>query len=253
MPPKICGLYCLRSYMTPHNYIFRNFVNSWPGLKTKSTKKMSMIFIIWGEYTQSTKQTTSQKLPSNEVLLGDMGTGKTSLVLQYVRGQFFDRQEATIGAAYFTKTVSFDEASIKFDIWDTAGQERYHSLAPMYYRNATAALLVYDISNMDSFVRAKKLVQELQRQDSRIPVMSLVGNKVDLEAEREVTTEEAENLSEENGLFFIETSAKTSHNINELFHEIAKRVAGVCPVQQPSVMNLRDETQSRRRLSCCSR
>ncbi|XP_019107625.1 ras-related protein RHN1 isoform X6 [Beta vulgaris subsp. vulgaris] len=197
MPPKICGLYCLRSYMTPHNYIFRNFVNSWPGLKTKSTKKMSMIFIIWGEYTQSTKQTTSQKLPSNEVLLGDMGTGKTSLVLQYVRGQFFDRQ--------------------------------------------------------DSFVRAKKLVQELQRQDSRIPVMSLVGNKVDLEAEREVTTEEAENLSEENGLFFIETSAKTSHNINELFHEIAKRVAGVCPVQQPSVMNLRDETQSRRRLSCCSR
>ncbi|XP_010691304.1 ras-related protein RHN1 isoform X5 [Beta vulgaris subsp. vulgaris] len=198
-------------------------------------------------------ESDSKVVQAKLVLLGDMGTGKTSLVLQYVRGQFFDRQEATIGAAYFTKTVSFDEASIKFDIWDTAGQERYHSLAPMYYRNATAALLVYDISNMDSFVRAKKLVQELQRQDSRIPVMSLVGNKVDLEAEREVTTEEAENLSEENGLFFIETSAKTSHNINELFHEIAKRVAGVCPVQQPSVMNLRDETQSRRRLSCCSR
>ncbi|XP_019104881.1 ras-related protein RABF2a-like [Beta vulgaris subsp. vulgaris] len=90
----------------------------------------------------------SKVVQAKLVLLGDMGTGKTSLVLQYVRGQFFDRQEATIGAAYFTKTISFDEASIKFDIWDTAGQERYHSLAPMYYRNATAALLVYDISNM---------------------------------------------------------------------------------------------------------
>ncbi|XP_019103724.1 ras-related protein RHN1-like [Beta vulgaris subsp. vulgaris] len=98
-------------------------------------------------------ESDSKVVQAKLVLQGDMGTGKTSLVLQYVRGQFFDSQEATIGAAYFTKTISFDEASIKFDIWDTAGQERYHSLAPMYYRNATAALLVYDISNMPNIAR----------------------------------------------------------------------------------------------------
>ncbi|KAL2932509.1 Ras-related protein RHN1 [Bienertia sinuspersici] len=159
--------------------------------------------------------------------------------------------EPTMGAAYFSQTLSLHEATttIKFDIWDTAGQERYHSLAPMYCRNATSALLVYDISNKDSFARAKKLVQQLQTQENMIPVLSLVGNKVDLQAERKVTTEEAENLCKENGLFFIETSAKTSHNINELFYEIAKRVAEVCS-QQPSAVNLQTETQNRK-ISCC--
>nr|CAN72108.1 hypothetical protein VITISV_044046 [Vitis vinifera] len=82
------------------------------------------------------------------VLVGDMGTGKTSLVLRFVKGQFFEHQEPTIGAAFFTQLLSLNEATVKFDIWDTAGQERYHSLAPMYYRGAAAAVVVYDISNV---------------------------------------------------------------------------------------------------------
>ncbi|KAK4590614.1 hypothetical protein RGQ29_020964 [Quercus rubra] len=123
------------------------------------------------------------------VLLGDMGTGKTSLVLRFVKGQFFDNQEPTIGAAFFTQILSLAEATVKFDIWDTAGQERYHSLAPMYYRGAAAAVVVYDISSMDTFTRAKKWVQELQRQGNQNLVMALVGNKSDLEAKREVETE----------------------------------------------------------------
>ncbi|KAL5974305.1 Ras-related protein Rab-5A [Asimina triloba] len=77
-----------------------------------------------------------------------MGTGKTSLVLRFVKGQFFDYQESTIGAAFFSQILSLNEATVKFDIWDTAGQERYHSLAPMYYRGAAAAVVVYDISSM---------------------------------------------------------------------------------------------------------
>ncbi|KAF8025558.1 hypothetical protein BT93_F2409 [Corymbia citriodora subsp. variegata] len=101
------------------------------------------------------------------VLLGDMGTGKTSLVLRFIKGQFFDNQEPTIGAAFFTQILSLAEATVKFDIWDTAGQERYHSLAPMYYRGAAAAVVVYDISSVDTFVRAKKWVEELQRQGCR--------------------------------------------------------------------------------------
>ncbi|CAI0628933.1 unnamed protein product [Linum tenue] len=96
-----------------------------------------------------------------------MGTGKTSLVLRFVKGRFHDYQESTIGAAFFTQVLAVNEATIKFDIWDTAGQERYHSLAPMYYRGAAAAVVVYDITSMDSFVRAKNWVLELQRQGTR--------------------------------------------------------------------------------------
>ncbi|KAH9714458.1 Rab5/RabF-family small GTPase [Citrus sinensis] len=123
------------------------------------------------------------------VLLGDMGTGKTSLALRFIKGQFYDQQEPTIGAAFFTQILSLSEATVKFDIWDTAGQERYHSLAPMYYRGAAAAVVVYDISNMDTFNRANKLVQELQRQGNQIVVMALAANKSDLDSQREVPTE----------------------------------------------------------------
>jgi len=84
----------------------------------------------------------------SQVLLGDMGAGKTSLVLRFVKGEFSEYQDSTIGAAFFTQVLSLNEATIKFDIWDTAGQERYHSLAPMYYRGAAAAIVVYDITSM---------------------------------------------------------------------------------------------------------
>ncbi|XP_031393647.1 ras-related protein RHN1-like isoform X2 [Punica granatum] len=102
-------------------------------------------------------------MPSWWVLLGDMGTGKTSMVLRMAKGQFYDNQEPTVGAAFFTQILSLAEATVKLCIWDTEGQERYHSLAPMYYCGAAAAVVVY-ISSMEKFLRAKKWVQELQRQ-----------------------------------------------------------------------------------------
>ncbi|KAJ9688457.1 hypothetical protein PVL29_014230 [Vitis rotundifolia] len=134
-------------------------------------------------------RTGNKNIQAKLVLLGDMGTGKTSLVLRFVKGQFYDFQESTIGAAFFTQVLSLNEATIKFDIWDTAGQERYHSLAPMYYRGAAAAVVVYDITSMDSFERAKKWVQELQRQGNPNLLMILVANKADLETKREVENE----------------------------------------------------------------
>ncbi|PPS02889.1 hypothetical protein GOBAR_AA17781 [Gossypium barbadense] len=82
-----------------------------------------------------------------QVLLGDVGAGKSSLVLRFVKGQFVEFQESTIGAAFFSQTLAVNDATVKFEIWDTAGQERYHSLAPMYYRGAAAAIIVYDITN----------------------------------------------------------------------------------------------------------
>ncbi|KAF3637517.1 Ras-related protein RHN1 [Capsicum annuum] len=128
--------------------------------------------------------------------------------------------ESKIGAAFFSSTVSVNNSTVKFEIWDTAGQERYHSLAPMYYRGAAAAIIVYDITSPDSFARAKKWVQELQKQGNPNMVMALAGNKADLEDKRKVTAEEARLYAQENGLFFTETSAKTAVNVNVIFYEI---------------------------------
>ncbi|KAJ0020605.1 hypothetical protein Pint_31999 [Pistacia integerrima] len=81
------------------------------------------------------------------VLLGDVGAGKSSLVLRFVKEQFVDFKESTIGAAFFSQTLAVNDATVKFEIWDTTDPERYHSLAPMYYKGASAAIIVYDITN----------------------------------------------------------------------------------------------------------
>ncbi|KAK4435126.1 Ras-related protein RAb [Sesamum alatum] len=115
----------------------------------------------------------------DSVLFGDVGAGKFSLVLRFVKGQFVEFQESTIRAALFSQTVVVNDATVKFEIWDTAGQERYHNLAPMYYRGAAAAIIVYDITNQASFDRAKKWVQELQAQGNPNMIMALASNKSD--------------------------------------------------------------------------
>ncbi|CAN6481436.1 unnamed protein product [Victoria cruziana] len=182
-----------------------------------------------------------------------MGAGKSSLVLRFVKGQFFEFQESTIGAAFFSQTLAVNDRTIKFEIWDTAGQERYHSLAPMYYRGAAAAIIVFDITNSDSFSRAKKWVQELQKQGNPSMVMALAGNKADLADKRKVTQEEARAYAEENGLFFIETSAKAATNVNEIFHEIAKRLPRAQPAQNAPGMVLVDRPGEQPRTgTCCS-
>jgi len=193
------------------------------------------------------------------VLLGESAVGKSSLVLRFVKGQFLDYQESTIGAAFLTQTVCLNDTTVKFEIWDTAGQERYHSLAPMYYRGAQAAIVVYDITSYDSFDRAKKWVKELQRQGNPNIVIALAGNKVDLAQKRTVEIEESQAYAEENGILFMETSAKTAANVNELFVAIAKKL----PKTQPPRPNSRllppageaqsnQKQQQKQQSGCCS-
>ncbi|KAG2483284.1 hypothetical protein HYH03_017831 [Edaphochlamys debaryana] len=195
----------------------------------------------------------AQQQTAKLVLLGEMGSGKSSLVLRYVKGQFFDYQASTVGAAFLTKTLP--ELNVKFEIWDTAGQERYHSLAPMYYRGAAAAIIVYDITSPDSFTRAKSWVRELQRQGNPNMIMALAGNKADLESQRAVTAEEAQAYAAENGLYYLETSAKTAANVNELFEEIARKLpkpeAAAPRPPQGGIVLSEDTQRQAKRSTCC--
>ncbi|WFD18257.1 GTP-binding protein of the rab/ypt [Malassezia caprae] len=159
------------------------------------------------------------------VLLGESSVGKSSIALRFVKDQFEDYRESTIGAAFLTQTVKrSDDTKVKLEIWDTAGQERYKSLAPMYYRNAHCAIVVYDITEKDSLENAKSWIRELQRHADSNIIIVLVGNKLDLADTREIPTEEGEKYAETEGLLFLETSAKTPTNITELFDTIANRL-----------------------------
>jgi len=156
--------------------------------------------------------------------LGNGAVGKSSCVERFVKGEFYEFQQSTIGAAFLTQTVQVQDYTVKFEIWDTAGQERYRSLAPMYYRGAAAALVVYDITEYESFNGAKAWIEELQRQGSTDIVIALAGNKVDCESRREVSTQAAKEYAQETGCLFFETSAKTGQNIDAVFQAIAEKL-----------------------------
>jgi small GTP-binding protein len=142
-------------------------------------------------------------------------------------------QEPTIGAQFMTQTVHLgSDIDVKFEIWDTAGQERYRALAPMYYRGASAAVVVYDVTSSESFEGAKSWINELQGDNRQAVgsnlIIALAGNKADKVEEdqdkRKVDQSMAEQYANDHGLIFMETSAKSGQNIKEIFQKIAKEI-----------------------------
>lgn len=158
------------------------------------------------------------------VLLGDSGVGKSSLVLRFVTNNFKPYSESTIGASFMSKMITVNSKPIKFQIWDTAGQEKYHSLAPMYYRGAAAAIVVYDITRASSFQTLRNWVEELRTKGPKDMAIALAGNKADLADQREVDSDKARLLAEEIGALFLETSAKDDKNVQDIFVQLSYRL-----------------------------
>lgn len=178
-------------------------------------------------------------------------TRLSSLRFGYVARKNFSRKFAS--QKYFTVFQKF-LTPISFPSFflcrqDTAGQERYRSLAPMYYRGASAAVIVYDITNPDSFTGAKSWVKELQRRGDPNVVIALAGNKADLESRRKVEFEEANAYAEENGILHLETSAKNANNVKALFVEIAKKLPKNAPQPEREAFPILAPQQENR--SCC--
>ncbi|XP_056277774.1 ras-related protein Rab-31 [Pseudoliparis swirei] len=185
-------------------------------------------------------------------LLGDTGVGKSSIVCRFVQDHFDHHISPTIGASFLTKTVPSGNELHKFLIWDTAGQERFHSLAPMYYRGSAAAVIVYDITKLDSFQTLKKWVKELKEHGPEDIVVAIAGNKNDLGDIREVPMKEAKEFAESIAAIFIETSARNAVNVEELFRKISKRIPPLEKSEEESDDSFklsRQPTPSARR--CC--
>ncbi|KAJ4462261.1 putative Ras-related protein Rab-14 [Paratrimastix pyriformis] len=157
------------------------------------------------------------------IIIGEMGTGKSSLLNQFIEHKFDPNFSHTIGVEFGTRMCVVQGKNIKLQIWDTAGQERFRAVTRSYYRGAAGALLVYDITRRSTFNNLATWLMDARNLTTPNTVIMLIGNKSDLSA-REVPFAEAKAFAEENGLIFLETSAKTGENVEEAFLETASAI-----------------------------
>lgn len=158
------------------------------------------------------------------IIIGDTGVGKSCLLLQFTDKRFQPVHDLTIGVEFGARMVNIDNRQIKLQIWDTAGQESFRSITRSYYRGAAGALLVYDITRRDTFNHLTRWLEEAKQNSNPNMVIMLIGNKSDLDHRRAVSTKEGEQFAEENGLIFLETSAKTAANVEQAFIKTAEKI-----------------------------
>jgi Ras-related protein Rab-11A len=158
------------------------------------------------------------------VLVGDSGVGKTNLLLRYLKNKFDQNSKATVGVEFGSKNITIDNSIVKAQVWDTAGQERYRSITSAYYKGSHGALVVYDVTKIESFNNIDKWISDLRNNTNEKLVIMLIGNKVDLDKERTVKSEEGQEKSNENEVAYIETSALDSRNVEKAFESIVTKI-----------------------------
>jgi len=193
------------------------------------------------------------------LLLGNSNVGKSSLFLRFVDDIWNDTFVPTIGVDFKIKTFDIDEKRIKMQIWDTAGQERFKNIIASYYRGAHGILLIYDVTDKDSFKNLSNWLIEIEKNSSKNVLKVLIGNKTDLEEKRVISYNQAKEFADSYGLKYIETSAKKNLNVNEAFATLGrelmlasedKRIVKQKQNKKISVAKMEDLNVQKRR-GCC--
>ena len=158
------------------------------------------------------------------LLVGNSGVGKSSLFLRFVDEIWEDSFVPTIGVDFKIKTLLIEEKKIKLQIWDTAGEERFRTIISSYYKGAHGILLMFDVTDYDSFESLENWLIEIEKNANKSVIKLLIGNKIDLEENRKVSYNQAKDFADSNGIQYIETSVKLNTNVNQAFWEIGKEL-----------------------------
>ena len=188
------------------------------------------------------------------LVIGDSGVGKSCLLLRYVDDTYVDSYLSTIGVDFKISTIELDGKVVKLQIWDTAGQERFRTITSSYYRGAHGIIIVYDVTDSNSFNNISHWLETIDRYASEGVIKMIVGNKSDLVTKRTVPRQTAENLAKSHGLNYFETSARDSTNVNEVFdelsREIKKKINNIPITPKANIISAKIQKKSEKK-GCC--
>jgi Ras-related protein Rab-1A len=208
----------------------------------------------------TTKDSEDYEFIFKVLLLGNSNVGKSSLFLRFVDDIWNDTFVPTIGVDFKIKTFDIDEKKIKMQIWDTAGQERFKNIIASYYRGAHGILLLYDVTDRDSFKNLNNWLIEIEKNANKNVLKILIGNKTDLEDKRVISYNQGKEFADNYGLKFIETSVKKNLNVNEAFDTLGrelmkasgdKKIIKQPPNKKISVAKVQDLNNNEKKKGCC--
>ena len=197
------------------------------------------------------------------ILIGDSSVGKSNILLKYLKGEFDPNSKATVGVEFGSKQFNIEGHSIKAQIWDTAGQERYKAITSAYYKGAKGAFVVYDITRKASFDSIEKWVNDLTSTADKKLTIVLIGNKSDLEDQRQVTKEQAEEKANKLQVAFLETSAFSGENLEKAFEMMINEIFKKCheemlaevegdEIEKGQDINLNKKKENTESKKCCA-
>ena len=195
----------------------------------------------------------------NVIVVGDPRVGKTNIIKRYFKNTFTDKYELTIDDEYYNKFIYIDDKRYLFRLWDRTGDKQFYSDSQnIIFKGCNCLFLVYDISSKESLEHIPDFIEKYKKLCPKEVLMVLVGNKCDLENEREVSTEEGQKYAKENGMLFFETSAKTGNNVEELFQESINEIHKIIKNKEKEngkndFSESKSERKKKEKNACCFR
>ena len=199
------------------------------------------------------------------IIVGDPSVGKSNLLMKFAHNKFTDDYQTTIGVEFGAKNIQINNKIYRIQIWDTAGQENFRSITRAYYQKCVCAMVVYDITCRETFEHIQSWLQDIHDQSPETVLIILIGNKIDLENKRIVSTDEGKDFATQNGHIFMETSAKTGEGVNDIFEKTAQEIikkmeenyydlnSEKCGILKGKInnINLNNENKNKDKKGCC--